>query len=165
MRSLMAIVCALCTFGLSQQAACQGAARDFKASDQRILECLASVTREMKGDTRRQCIGQETRRCLETTENAASHVVKMLSCVSAEEMAWSGILDKTYASIRERIAGTPYASALPLLASAHEAWLATTVDCEAAAALVGPGSDPDLVPARCRLHRIAERVLFYRDGY
>ena len=175
MRSLMAIVCALCALGLGQQAASQGTAQDFKASEQRIVECLAAADKQLSVDTRRQCIGQETRRCWETTADEV-RAVKAYFCVAAEEVAWSGILDKTYASLREQIAKTdaeyakmtmfnpPLAAALPLLASAHEAWLAGSVDCEVAAALVGPGTDRNVQPAQCSLNRIAERVLLYRRG-
>lgn len=175
MQSLMAIVCALCAFGLDQQAAGQGAVQDFKASEQRNLECLAAADKLLSVDARRQCIGRETQRCWETTEDDF-RALKTYFCVSAEAMAWSDILDKTYASLRAHIANTdaeyakmtmfdpPLAAALPLLASAHEAWLAGSVDCEVAAALVGPGTDRNVQPARCSLHRIAERVLLYRKG-
>ena len=176
MRSLMVVVGALCAFGLGQHAAGQEA-KDFRASEGRIFECLTAADKQRRPDvdTRRLCIGQETQRCWDSAEGDL-RALKEFFCVSAEVVAWSAILDRTYASLRQRVAKVdeefakltmfdpPLVAALPLLATAHEAWLAGSVDCEVAAALVGPGTDRNVQPARCSRDRIAERALLYRQG-
>jgi uncharacterized protein YecT (DUF1311 family) len=179
MRSLLAVVGMLCFCSVRSEASAQGAASDFKASEQRILECIVSAEKEALRtgvDSTGQCIDQETRRCRETT-SPDNRAHKEMYCASAEGQAWAAILDKEYAALRQRVGkmdeefakltafNPPLEAALPLLAEAHQAWLAGAADCAFAAAQVGPGTDRIVQPARCSRDRTAERALLYRRGF
>ncbi|GEP59222.1 lysozyme inhibitor LprI family protein [Reyranella soli] len=178
MRSLLTVVGMLCLVGTTSEANAQHSAADFRASEHLILECIASAEKEQLRtgtEATRRCIGQETRRCVDTTD-LDSRAHQAMYCASAEGQAWAAILDREYASLRRQAAkwdeaaaklpfNPPLEAALPLLGEAHQAWLAGEADCAFAAAQVGPGTDRIIQPARCQRDRTAERALLYRRGF
>jgi uncharacterized protein YecT (DUF1311 family) len=175
MRSLLTVVGVLCLAGTASEANAQRSAADFRASEQLILECIASAEKEQLRtgtEVTRRCIGQETRRCVDTTDlEFRAH--QAMYCASAEGQAWAAILDREYVSLRRQAAtwdeeaaklpiNPPLEAGLPLLA---EAWMAGEADCAFVAALAGPGTDRFVRPARCQRDRTAERALLYRRGF
>ena len=178
MRSLLAVVGMLCLVGATSEADAQRSAADFKASEQLILECIVSGEKEQLRtgtEATRRCIGQETRRCIDATDlEFRAH--QAMYCASAEGQAWAAILDREYTSLRQQAAkwdeefaklpfNPPLEATLPLLEEAHQAWMAGEADCAFVAAQAGPGTDRIVQPARCQLHRTAERALLYRRGF
>jgi hypothetical protein len=106
MRGLLAFVGALCLLGAVQRADSREA-QDYKASEQNILQCVEAAEKarvQTGADITRHCVGRETRSCRESTDG--DRAIREMLCASAEEVAWSAVMEKSYALLLEQPPGT-----------------------------------------------------------